>query len=147
MNKKLRAEIDYINMLLIHFLLFISALFLFKHSFSNVLNGIFNFKTQIAFLIGLSFITLILFLILSLEYSYYFKEKTVHISFVLKKIEIEYSEIEFFFNQTYKGIRIRIDNKQLDFISNNFIWEEDIHAKKYFLIRMKELSDKNEKRN
>lgn len=65
------------------------------------------------------------------------------------EIEIPFEEIcadsfydkKFFFNQAYKGVRIKKDNLDLDFVSNNFIWEEDIRAKKYFLTRIKELID------
>lgn len=54
----------------------------------------------------------------------------------------EFSEKKLLFNQTYKGKRVFIDhmNLKLDFVSNNFIWEEQPKEKVAFLQELERIS-------
>ena len=61
----------------------------------------------------------------------------------------QFSERKILFNQAFKGVRIHIENKKpvLDFVTNNFIWEEQPREKIHFIEELNRISSNHSEGN
>lgn len=95
MNKKLKAEIEYVNIIFSVILFFILSLLAFKVSVVRIYTGIVDFQTQLIFIIGLALVSLIIFFLITIEKEYYFSDKTLTICLLSKKIKVNYTDIDY----------------------------------------------------